>query len=134
MKEKKNSEEKKILLQKDSNVKKTINVKDTILALKNNDNFIIVLEIIIILALVVALVFIIGGQKNTDDKNQSYTYMDSVSNYFNTYIKIIGYEKNQDEFTEVGQEAADLIGEYHRLFDIYNDYYTCPKCDKLVGF
>lgn len=145
MKEKRNSEkEKKVLSEEGSEAKKPFNLKDTLIALKKNDNFVIILEFAVIIALVVALVFIINGTKNnggnlggnqggiigggnSGDSNdsgvpkQSFTY-NAIVEYFNTSVKVIGYEATQNEFAKVSQEAVDLLGEYHRLFDIYNEY------------
>jgi thiamine biosynthesis lipoprotein len=118
-------------------VKKPLSIKDTFIALKNNDNFIIIVEIIVISLLVAALVFIVAGNKNGSQgglgnsgngggsdsgvPKQSYTY-NAIVEYFNTSVTVIGYEATQDEFAKVSQEAVDLLGEYHRLFDIYNEY------------
>ena len=153
MKEKKSSEkEKKVLSNDGSEIKKPFNIKDTVIALKNNDNFVIVLEILIILALVVALLFIINGQKNnggtvggnqggilgggnnsdnsggnsggnqggSNVKKQSYKAYSF--NYFDTISTIVGYEATEAEFSAVSDEALNLLGEYHKLFDIYNEY------------
>ena len=154
MKEKKNSDkEKKVLSNDGSEIKKPFNIKDTVIALKNNDNFVIVLEILIILALVVALVFIINGQKNnggtvggnqggvigggdssdisggsSSGGNQSGSNVQKQSykaynfNYFDTVSTIVGYEATESEFAAVSDEALNLLGEYHKLFDIYNEY------------
>ena len=140
MKEKKNSEkEEKVLPKEGSKVKKPFDIKDTLTSLKNNDNFVIFLEILVILALVIALVLIIKGSPNNSGgalgdnsgginsgdnsgaPKQSFTY-NAIVEYFNTSVKVIGYEATQDEFAKVSQEAVDLLGEYHRLFDIYNEY------------
>ena len=42
--------------------------------------------------------------------------------YFDTVSTIIGCESSKDEFAETSSEALALLGEYHRLFDIYNEY------------
>ena len=256
MKEKKNSEkEKKVLAKEEPEVKKPFNVKDAITSLKNNDYFVIALEFAVIIALVIALVFIINGQKNngggiiggnqggilgggdsgnldddnssgnTSEKNtcpvcgerirkirdefhhiidketlmpadrgflsvsvickdsgmgdglstalfcmdldealafvnsldgveamfvtedevkhysngfQNYIYTQGGSqsgsntqkqsykaynfNYFDTISTIIGYESTEEEFATTSNEALELLGEYHKLFDIYNEY------------
>lgn len=256
MKEKKNSEkEKKVLAKEEPEVKKPFNIKDAITSLKNNDYFVIALEFAVIIALVVALVFIINGQKNngggiiggnqggilgggdsgnldddnssgnTSEKNtcpvcgerirkirdefhhiidketlmpadrgylsvsvickdsgmgdglstalfcmdldealafvnsldgveamfvtedevkhysngfQNYIYTQGGSqsgsntqkqsykaynfNYFDTISTIIGYESTEEEFATTSNEALELLGEYHKLFDIYNEY------------
>ena len=42
--------------------------------------------------------------------------------YFDTISTVIGCESSQDKFAEVSGKALNLLGEYHRLFDIYNEY------------
>ena len=42
--------------------------------------------------------------------------------YFDTISTIIGYEANEEDFGETSGEALKLLGEYHKLFDIYNEY------------
>ena len=154
MKEKKNSEkEKKVLAKEEPEVKKPFNVKDAITSLKNNDYFVIALEFAVIIALVVALVFIINGQKNNgggiiggnqggilgggDSGNssgnnsggnqggsnvQKQSYKAYSFNYFDTISTIVGYEATEAEFATTSNEALELLGEYHKLFDIYNEY------------
>ena len=41
---------------------------------------------------------------------------------FDTVTTIKGYADSQEDFTAVVREARELLAEYHRLFDIYNDY------------
>lgn len=41
---------------------------------------------------------------------------------FDTVTKIIGYEANESDFREVNSKVLDLLLEYHKLFDIYNEY------------
>lgn len=149
MKEKRNSEkEKKVLSEEGSEAKKPFNLKDTLIALKKNDNFVIILEFAVIIALVVALVFIINGTKNNGgnlggnqggvigDGNgsdnsggnqggsnvQKQSYKAYSFNYFDTISTVVGYEATEAEFATVSNEALNLLGEYHKLFDIYNEY------------
>ena len=127
--------------------KKPNNLKDILSALKNKDNLIILLEIAVIAIAVIALIFILGGKgkdnpdsgetpggtsdsgsgdngnngDNTDDAPKT-QYSNSSFLYFDTFTKIIGAETTQDEFAEVSGKALELLGEYHKLFDIYNEY------------
>ena len=55
----------------------------------------------------------------TQDKTQFKAYS---FNYFDTVSYIIGYEVTGDEFGVASNEALELLGEYHKLFDIYNEY------------
>lgn len=43
-------------------------------------------------------------------------------NYFDTVTTIVGYEKTQDEFAATYEKIMEVVGEYHKLFDIYNEY------------
>ncbi len=152
MKEKKNSDnQKKVASANKTKVKKPGNIKETLVALKNNDNFIIILEIVIIALLIAALVFILVGRNNDNsgdgganggDTNQGdvgsnggsggssnngsnankKSYKRTSFSYFDTISTIIGYESDEDAFASASLEALDLLGEYHKLFDIYNEY------------
>lgn len=56
--------------------------------------------------------------------------------YFDTVAAITGYEKNKKSFDKVSGEIFALLGEYHKLFDIYNSYDGIKNlCDvnSLVG-
>ena len=41
---------------------------------------------------------------------------------FNTFTKIVGYSETEEEFKSYAQQIYDDLTEYHRLYDIYNDY------------
>lgn len=41
---------------------------------------------------------------------------------FDTVTTIVGYSDSEESFNAIAQEARALIEEYHRLYDIYNDY------------
>lgn len=41
---------------------------------------------------------------------------------FDTLTKIVAYSDSKAEFTEQAQMIHDSLQEYHRLYDIYNDY------------
>lgn len=61
-----------------------------------------------------------GGGSVPEKQKQSYK---SYSfNYFDTVSTIIGYEELESEFAAISKEALELLGEYHKLFDIYNEY------------
>ncbi len=49
-------------------------------------------------------------------------YTDYSFDYFDTVTTITGYEKRKEDFDLVCGEIKDLLGEYHRLYDIYNFY------------
>lgn len=41
---------------------------------------------------------------------------------FDTLTTVVGYEESKEAFTEYAQIIYDSLEEYHRLYDIYNDY------------
>ncbi len=66
--------------------------------------------------------------KKTLYKSYSFSHFDTVST-------ILGYEKSEKEFGRVNQQVMTLLGEYHRLYDIYNEYEGTPNLctiNKLV--
>lgn len=42
--------------------------------------------------------------------------------YFDTVTKVIGHETSQNKFAKVVDDVYALLGEYHKLYDIYNEY------------
>lgn len=42
--------------------------------------------------------------------------------YFDTVTSIVGYEYSQEEFDIISNEIFEMLGEYHRLFTIYDRY------------
>ena len=42
--------------------------------------------------------------------------------YFDTYSSLVGYENNKSDFDAVADRVFKMISEYHKLFDIYNEY------------
>ena len=61
-----------------------------------------------------------GNQSGSNSQKQSYKAYNF--NYFDTISTIIGYEASESNFKTVSDEALNLLGEYHKLFDIYNEY------------
>lgn len=43
-------------------------------------------------------------------------------NFFDTVTQIKGYAENEEEFSKFAQIIYDNLGEYHKLYDIYNNY------------
>lgn len=58
------------------------------------------------------------GQAPQGEKKYNATFL----TLFDTVTTIVGYAESQEEFTAEAQAIHDLLQEYHRLFDIYNDY------------
>ena len=78
---------------------------------------------LLLLCVIICTLLLTGcdGENNNQDasktqfKNYSFSYFDTVS-------IIIGYEVEGDDFGAVSQDAFELLEEYHKLFDIYNEY------------
>ncbi len=51
-------------------------------------------------------------------KNYSSTFLD----YFDTFTTVSGYFKSQQEFDEVNGKIKSFLENYHKMFDIYNNY------------
>ena len=95
-----------------------------------------ILSIFVLISLVFSIMLTGCGKKNNGNSgggnNQNTPSGDSGANkssfknysfnYFDTVSTIIGYEEDGDEFGAVSKEALELLGEYHKLFDIYNEY------------
>ena len=59
----------------------------------------------------------VTAQTQTENKGKSYfTYFDTVS-YVYSYAG-----DSAEQFDERSAEVSDILGEYHRLFDIYHEY------------
>lgn len=72
------------------------------------------LTLIIILSL--ALLTSCGSTKEKKSFS-SYSF-----DYFDTVTSIVGYEYSQEEFDIISNEIFEMLGEYHRLFTIYDRY------------
>ena len=42
--------------------------------------------------------------------------------YFDTVIELVGYTEDRGRFNDVADQLWALLGDYHNLFDIYNEY------------
>lgn len=67
------------------------------------------------LIIVICLTSFIGCTQKSQYKYISFEYFDTVST-------IVGYEASERNFKAVINGVVDLLGEYHKLFDIYNEY------------
>lgn len=68
-----------------------------------------------------------GGGEAEDDEDvivetNKKSYKSYNFSYFDTMSTIVGYEEDESEFAATSEEAMALLGEYHKLFDIYNSY------------
>ena len=65
-----------------------------------------------------------GGllDKLTPNAAQQNKYSAYSFDYFDTATTITGYAESQEEFDAIADAALELLGEYHRLYDIYKRY------------
>lgn len=63
-----------------------------------------------------------SGNSSVNDGANKTQFKNYTFNYFDTVSTIIGYEEIGDDFGAVSNQALALLGEYHKLFDIYNEY------------
>ena len=72
-----------------------------------------------LLILVMATGLVSCDEPDEEDKVQ---YRNTSFAYFDTVSSIIGAETSEEKFSEVSNKAMELLGEYHKLYDIYNEY------------
>lgn len=71
-----------------------------------------------IILIVVFLALTIGCTK--DDTYEKYTY--TFTGTFDTAIQVVGYTKNEMEFTKYSKKIQDRMMHLHKLYDKYNNY------------
>ncbi len=57
-----------------------------------------------------------------EEPGELISYKSYSFSYFDTVSTIIGYETDENDFGATSSKAFDLLSEYHKLFDIYNEY------------
>ena len=72
-----------------------------------------------------ALSLVLAGCGTSQPKQTQYTA--TFLTLFDTVTTILGRGESQESFSETAQEIHDELLEYHRLFDIYNDYEGLPN-------
>ena len=74
--------------------------------------------IVLIISLLSGLLAGCAAFQNTGQKQYTATFM----TLFDTVTSIVGSAESEDAFRQTAQEIHDELLEYHRLFDIYNEY------------
>lgn len=69
---------------------------------------------------VILIMFFALFSNSCEKREQKFT--DYSFDCFDTVTTITGYEKRKEDFDLVCGEIKSLLGEYHRLYDIYNSY------------
>ncbi len=72
--------------------------------------------------LAVSLIFSMLALCACGAEGKAEKYTEYIFDYFDTVTTVTGYADNKDEFDGVVKKLSDKMGEYHRLFDIYNEY------------
>lgn len=66
---------------------------------------------------ILALCLSLSGCKKGPQRYTEYSF-----DYFDTVTTVLGYAESKEEFDGVYQEIKALLGEYHRLYNIYERY------------
>ena len=81
---------------------------------------------VLCIALTVCLLLCFPACKQGGGTNKEQPQLEKFSaysfDYFDTQTTIVGYAKSQEEFDEIANKALEMLGEYHRLYDIYHRY------------
>lgn len=72
-----------------------------------------------LLTLIALVLPILSGCVTEKPKTQFST---TLFNYFDTVSTIVGCEESMGDFSAEVNHISSLLGEYHKLFDIYNEY------------
>ena len=73
-----------------------------------------ILSIILLLAIVTGMLL---SCEKAPEKFSEYSF-----DYFDTATSIVGYETSREKFDSRAKEILTMLGEYHRLYTIYNSY------------
>lgn len=71
----------------------------------------------IFLCFVICLLSFVGCTKKEKEKFTDYSF-----DFFDTATTIIGYEYSKEDFDKVAGKIKKLLGEYHKLYNIYERY------------
>lgn len=75
---------------------------------------------ILSILLILSMLLLCGCNAQTDEGPTKYTA--TFLTLFDTITYITGYAESQEAFSATAQALHDELLEYHKLFDIYNDY------------
>lgn len=101
-------------------------MKEKLLAFFADENkrkdFILICSLVLLSCLVLILLLLPKSGNNNEQEKEKVLYKTYSFAYFDTVSTIIGYESDEKEFADTSKAALELLGEYHKLFDIYNEY------------
>lgn len=75
-----------------------------------------------LLSLLLLFPFLLSGCSADQKKSEQKQYTATFLTLFDTVTSIVGFAESEDAFSVKAQSVHDLLLEYNRLFDIYNDY------------
>lgn len=75
-----------------------------------------------LLALAACICLALTGCAAKVEKTEKKQYTATFLTLFDTVTTVVGRADSQEEFSGAAQQIHDSLLEYHRLFDIYNDY------------
>ncbi len=82
-----------------------------------------VCSLVLFICLMAVSVLGLFGCGNQPPKTGEYTkYTDYDFSTFDTVTTVIGYAKSRSDFDKVSTKVKTLLGEYHKLYNIYNTY------------
>ncbi|HPQ48068.1 MAG TPA: FAD:protein FMN transferase [Clostridia bacterium] len=73
---------------------------------------------LIIYISIIALSLSLVSCKSTEEKRYQAQFLE----LFDTLTQVIAYTADEDEFSDYADEIYSQLDEYHKLYDIYNDY------------
>jgi len=56
------------------------------------------------------------------EHNSKKRYETEFIGLFDTFTKIVAYTNSKEEFAHLSETIYEMLSEYHKLYDIYNDY------------
>ncbi len=71
---------------------------------------------------ILLLILLLTGCTSVREQPEQKQYTASFLDVFDTVTSIVGKAENEEVFRAETQAVHDALMEYHRLFDIYNDY------------
>lgn len=79
-------------------------------------------KIITLLTAVLMSGMLLAGCRTTEAKKEYVKYTDTFFESFDTVTQVIGYTETEEEFRAYYDEIRALFADYHKLYDIYNNY------------
>ena len=75
------------------------------------------LFVIFIISCILLQTLLLSSCSKNVEKYSSYSF-----DYFDTVTTIVGYAESKEEFDNISADILSELGEYHKLFTVYNRY------------